>query len=95
LSFGSPPQKQKPAKGYRNPLKALFTSPSGKFFHDFLQKVRVVLLVISVPFLFAVQRIAFFGENVHILYVAETPRDSGDSLARILALNGDGDRYNI
>jgi hypothetical protein len=36
---------QKPPKGYRNPLKAFFTPPSGKFFHDFLQKVRVVLLV--------------------------------------------------
>jgi hypothetical protein len=53
----------------------LFSPPSGKFFHDFLQKVRVVLLVSLVPNLLAVQRIAFFGENVHILYVAEIAQD--------------------
>jgi hypothetical protein len=66
---------QKPPKGYRNPLKAFFTPPSGKFFHDFLQKVRVVLLVNLVPILLAVQRIAFFGENVYILYMAEMAQD--------------------
>jgi hypothetical protein len=73
----SPPQIQKPPKGYRNPLKAFFTPPSGKFFHDFLQKVRVVLLVILVPDLYVVQGIAFFGENVYILYVPEMARNSG------------------
>jgi hypothetical protein len=52
-------------------LKAFFTPPSGKFFHDFLQKVRVVLLVSLVPDLFAVQKIADFGENVYILYMLE------------------------
>jgi hypothetical protein len=69
--MGSPPQTQKPPREYRNPLKAPFTPPSGKFFHGFLQKARVVLFVILVPGLLAVQRISFFGENVHILYVAE------------------------
>jgi hypothetical protein len=68
---GSSPQAQKPPKGCRNPLKAFFTPPSGKFFHDYLQKVRVVLLVDLVPDLLAVQRIALFGENVHILYVVK------------------------
>jgi hypothetical protein len=43
--------------------------------HNSLQKDRVVLLVISVPVLFAVQRIALFEENVHILYVAEMVQD--------------------
>jgi hypothetical protein len=52
-------------------LEASFSPPSGKFFHYFLQKVRVVLLVVLVPDLLAVQRIAFFEENVHILYMAE------------------------
>jgi hypothetical protein len=70
-AIGSPPQTQKPPKGYRNPSKAYFTPPSGKFFHDFLQKVKVVLLVVLVPSLLALKRIAFFGENVHILYMAE------------------------
>jgi hypothetical protein len=74
--MGSPPQIQKPPKGYRNPLKAFFTPPSGKFFHDFLQKVRVVLLVLLVPDLLAVQSIALFGENVYILYVAEMAQNS-------------------
>jgi hypothetical protein len=69
--IGSPPQTQKPPKGYRNPSEAFFAPPSGKFFHDYLQKDRVVLLVILVPNLLAVQRIALFEENVHILYVAE------------------------
>jgi hypothetical protein len=69
--IGSPPPINKPPKGYRNPLEASFSPPSGKFFHDFLQKVRVVLLVILVPDLLAVQRIAFFGGNVHILYMTE------------------------
>ena len=35
------------------------------------------MLVIWVPDLLAVQRIAFLGENVHILYVAEMARHSG------------------
>jgi hypothetical protein len=74
--IGSPPQIQKPPKGYRNPSEASFTPPSGKFFHDSLQKVRVVLLVISVPDLFAVQRIADFGGDVYILYMAEMAKDS-------------------
>jgi hypothetical protein len=34
-----------------------------------------MLLVILVPDLLAVQRIAFFGENVYILYVAEIAPD--------------------
>jgi hypothetical protein len=76
VAIRSPPQTKKPPKGYRNPSKAFFTPPSGKFFHDFLQKVRVVLLVISVPVLFPVQRIADFGGNVHILYVLKMTRDS-------------------
>jgi hypothetical protein len=71
VAIRSPPQKQRPPKGYRNPLKAFFTPPSGQFFHDFLEKVRVVLLVISVPVLFAIKRIADFGGDVYILYVAE------------------------
>jgi hypothetical protein len=69
--MASPPQTQKPPKGYKNPSEAFFTPPSGKFFHNFLQKVKVVFFVILVPDLLAVQRIAFFGENVHILYMAE------------------------
>jgi hypothetical protein len=56
-------------------LEAYFTPPSGKFFHDVLQKVRVVLLVNLVPDLFAVQRIALFGGNVYILYVVEMAGD--------------------
>jgi hypothetical protein len=72
---GSSPQAQKPPKGYKNPLKASFTPPSGKFFHDFLQKVRVVLLVNLSPDLLRAQRIAVFGENVYILYVAEKVGD--------------------
>jgi hypothetical protein len=72
----SPPKTQKPPKGYKNPSEAFFTPPSGKCFHDFLQKVRVVLLVNLVPNLLAVQRIAFFGGNVHILYVAEMAQNS-------------------
>jgi hypothetical protein len=56
-------------------LKAYFTPPSGKFFHDFLQKVRVMLLGYFGAELLAVQRIAFFGENVYILYAAEMVRD--------------------
>jgi hypothetical protein len=75
VAIGSPPQKQKPPKGCRNPLKASFSPPSGKFFHGFLQKVRVVLLVVLVPGLLAVQRIALFEENVHILYMAEMAQD--------------------
>jgi len=75
VAIGSPHKKQKPPKGYRNPSKAFFTPPSGKFFHDFLQKVRVVQLVSLVPDLLAVQRIALFEENVYILYVAEMARD--------------------
>jgi hypothetical protein len=67
----SPPKTQKPPKGYKNPSEASFSPPSGKFCHNSLQKVRVVLWVSLVPDLLAVQRIAFFGENVHILYVAE------------------------
>jgi len=35
-----------------------------------------MLLVNLVPNLFAVQRIAFFGGNVHILYVSEIVQDS-------------------
>jgi hypothetical protein len=62
---------QKPPKGYKNPSEASFTPPSGKFFHDYLQKVRVVLLVYLAPNLLTEQRIAFFGENVYILYVTE------------------------
>ena len=34
-----------------------------------------MLLVILVPDLLAVQRIAFFGGNVHILYIAEMAQD--------------------
>jgi hypothetical protein len=39
-------------------------------------KVRVVLLVDLVPNLLAVQRIAFFRENVHILYMTEMAQNS-------------------
>ena len=45
--------------------------PPGDVFPSLLQKDRVMLLVIWVPNLLAVQRIAFLGGNVHILYVAE------------------------
>jgi hypothetical protein len=37
----SPPQKEKPPKGYSIPLEAFFTSPSAKFSHNSLQKVEV------------------------------------------------------
>jgi hypothetical protein len=67
----SPPQTQKPPEGYRNPSEALFTPPSGIYFHNSLQKDRVVLLVDLVPNLLSVQRIALFEENVHILYMSE------------------------
>jgi hypothetical protein len=73
--MASPSQKQKPPKGYRNPSEALPIPPSGKSSHTSLQKDRVVLLVNLVPDLLAVQTIAFFGENVYILYVAEMAHD--------------------
>jgi hypothetical protein len=66
---------QKPPKGYKNPSEAAFTPPSGKSSHSSLQKVRVVLLVILVPNLLSVQRIAHFEVNVHILYVPEMVPD--------------------
>jgi hypothetical protein len=33
---------KKPPNGYKNPLEALFSPPSGKFFHISLQKVKVM-----------------------------------------------------
>jgi hypothetical protein len=38
MAIGSPLPKTKPPKGYKNPSEAFFSPPSGKFFHDFLQK---------------------------------------------------------
>jgi hypothetical protein len=46
--------------------------------HSSHQKVRVVLFWVNLSTdLLRIQRIALFGENVHILYVAEMVRNSG------------------
>ena len=51
--------------------EALSLSPSEAFSHGSLQKVKVIWLVILAPNLFRVDRIAPFGDNVYILYVAK------------------------
>jgi hypothetical protein len=53
-----------------------------------------VLLIILVPDLLAVQRIAFFDGNVHILYVAEMVQNSRFLLLLMLT-SGDPEKCKV
>jgi hypothetical protein len=73
---GSPPKTKKPPKGNKNPQETPFIPPSGEIFHAHLQKDRVVLVGVNLSTgLLRVQRIAFFEENVHMLYAVKMLQD--------------------